>query len=91
MLLTRAHLIVKGRVQGVFYRASARRKAEELRLTGWVRNNPDGTVEAVVEGDTDMVEKFVNWCHEGPPNARVAAVDVPRSGATGEFTHFLID
>ena len=91
MLLTRAHLIVKGRVQGVFFRASARRKAEELRLTGWVRNNPDGTVEAVVEGNTDMVEKFVNWCREGPPNARVAAVDVTRSGATGEFTHFIID
>ena len=90
-MLTRAHLIVKGRVQGVFFRASARRKAEELRLTGWVRNNPDGTVEAVVEGNTDMVEKFVNWCREGPPNARVAAVDVTRSGATGEFTHFIID
>jgi acylphosphatase len=91
MLLSRAHLIVKGRVQGVFFRASARRKAEELRLTGWVRNNPDGTVEAVVEGNIDMVEKFVNWCREGPPNARVAAVEVSRAEATGEFTHFIID
>ena len=91
MSRTRAHLIVKGRVQGVFFRASARRKAEELRLTGWVRNNPDGTVEAVVEGNTDMVENFVNWCREGPPDARVAAVDVTRSGATDEFTHFIID
>lgn len=91
MLLARAHLIVKGRVQGVFFRASARRRAGELGLTGWVRNNPDGTVEAVVEGDVDTVEKFVSWCREGPPNARVAAVDVTRSGATGEFTHFKID
>lgn len=91
MSLARAHVIIKGRVQGVFFRAEARRKAEELGLTGWVRNNPDGAVEAVAEGDTDMVEKFVNWCHEGPPRARVAAVEVSRSGATGEFTHFTID
>lgn len=91
MSLSRAHVIIKGRVQGVFFRAEARRKAEELGLTGWVRNNPDGTVEAVAEGDVDMVEKFVKWCHEGPPRARVEAVEVSRSGGTGEFTRFTID
>ena len=91
MSLARAHVIIKGRVQGVFFRAETRRRAEELGLTGWVRNNPDGTVEAVAEGDTTLVEKFVNWCHEGPPRARVKAVQVSRSGGTGEFARFTIN
>lgn len=91
MSLGRAHVIIKGRVQGVFFRAEARRKAEELGLTGWVRNNPDGAVEAVAEGEVGMVEKFVDWCREGPPQARVSAVEVSMSGASGEFTRFTIN
>ena len=68
------HLIIAGRVQGVFYRATTQEQARGLGLTGWVRNCPDGTVEAVAEGPADTVDLFVEWCHQGPPAARVAQV-----------------
>lgn len=87
----RAHLIVRGRVQGVFFRAETKRKADELGLTGWVRNNPDGTVEAVAEGQSDMLERFIEWCHEGPGRAIVSGVDVKREPYTGKYGVFTID
>ncbi len=62
---------VFGKVQGVFYRASTKTKADELKLTGWVRNENDGTVLIEVEGDEDRVEKMIIWCKEGPTYARV--------------------
>ena len=79
-------VVVSGRVQGVFFRDSCRRLAAAAGLTGWVRNTTGGGVEAWFEGDPPAVERMVAWCREGPPGARVAAVDVspetPR-GATG--------
>lgn len=69
------HCFVSGHVQGVFYRDQARRKAAELGITGWVRNLPDGRVEAMAFGDPDQLETFVNWLWEGPSAARVDAVD----------------
>lgn len=84
----RVHAIVRGRVQGVFYRASARREASARGLTGWVRNLPDGSVELVAEGPAPAVEAFLAWCREGPPAARVEAVEVrdePPRGETGPF------
>jgi len=72
----RRHLFVAGKVQGVFYRASAAAQAEALGLAGWVRNRRDGRVEAVVEGPHGAVEAFVAWAHRGPPAARVDAVEV---------------
>lgn len=71
----RRHFRVVGRVQGVWYRASARDKAVELGLNGWVRNLPDGSVEAVAQGQRAAVEAFEAWLHEGPPVARVDRVD----------------
>lgn len=65
------HLIIHGKVQGVYYRASAEARAKELGLCGWVRNRSDGTVEAVVGGAKRAVEAFIAWAHEGPPAARV--------------------
>jgi acylphosphatase len=62
-------------VQGVFFRDSTRRKAEELGLSGWVKNLPDGKVEAVFEGPSDSVRKMVRWCEEGPQQASVENVD----------------
>jgi acylphosphatase len=90
MEAVRAHLIISGLVQGVFYRASARSVANKLGLKGWVKNRYDGKVEAVVEGKRDDVQKFINWCHQGPPGARVTSVEVEWSEAMGEFKDFSI-
>ena len=72
--LLRARVLVSGRVQGVFFRDSTREKAEALGLSGWVRNLPDGRVEAVFEGDGDRVEEIISWCETGPPDAGVQNV-----------------
>jgi acylphosphatase len=86
----RVHLVVSGRVQGVWFRASTRREADRLGLTGWVRNLPDGRVEAVAEGKSELLDDFVRWCGHGPPHARVDGVEETRGAATGEFTTFLV-
>lgn len=72
----RAHVIVIGRVQGVFFRASTRETALELGLAGYVRNLPDGSVEAVFEGPIAAVEQAVTWSRTGPPHAAVEHVEV---------------
>ena len=69
-------IVVSGRVQGVFFRDSARREARRVGVTGWVRNRPDGKVEAHVEGASDAVEQLVEWCRSGPRHADVDDVDV---------------
>ncbi|MGZ3838281.1 MAG: acylphosphatase [Flavisolibacter sp.] len=68
------HLIIKGKVQGVFYRAEAKKQAEELGLTGWVRNTGEGHVEAFVSGPGSEVQAFIEWCRRGPSRAMVTAV-----------------
>ena len=68
---TSVHLEISGRVQGVWFRASTKDKALELGLTGWVRNTPKGSVEAIFEGEEDIVKKMIDWCHHGPPLAKV--------------------
>lgn len=73
---TRAHVVVSGTVQGVYYRANTRRAAHDAGVAGWVRNLPDGRVEAVFEGPEPSVNAMVEWCHEGSPRARVETVDV---------------
>ncbi len=80
----RAHVIVSGRVQGVWFRASTRDVALRLGLRGWVRNRPDGSVEAVFEGPRDRVERAVAWCRRGPPAARVEHCDVIWDEPQGE-------
>ena len=72
----RAHLFVSGKVQGVYYRANTRDTARERDLDGWVKNLPDGRVEAVFEGDAAAVEELIEWCHSGSPRARVDDVSV---------------
>ena len=76
MTLTRAHVVVRGRVQGVWFRASTRRLAQELGLHGWVRNRADGSVEAVFEGPTGAVDLALAFVRRGPENARVDDVEV---------------
>lgn len=74
--VVRAHVSVSGRVQGVFFRQETRRAASRAGVGGWVRNLPDGRVEAVFEGPRPAVESLVEWCRVGPPAAQVAGVDV---------------
>ncbi|WP_313802072.1 acylphosphatase [Sphingobium sp.] len=76
MSIIARHLMILGRVQGVFYRNWAVEVANRLGLAGWVRNRVDGSVEAVVEGPQEAVEQFMALAHEGPPAARVARIDV---------------
>jgi acylphosphatase len=71
----RRRVVVHGRVQGVFFRDSTRRQADSLGVAGWVRNRPDGTVEAIFEGEPDVVEQMMAWARRGPRGAEVTHVD----------------
>ncbi len=82
--MRRVRVVVRGRVQGVGYRYGMLRRATALGAAGWVRNRRDGTVEAEMEGTADQVEALIAWAHEGPPAARVDAVDVTDLDPTGE-------
>ncbi len=86
-----ARVTIAGRVQGVFFRDSTRALAAELGVTGWVRNLPDGRVEARFEGPADAVRRLVEWCHRGPPGARVRDVQVEWGGPEGRFTRFTVE
>jgi acylphosphatase len=79
----RRRVVVHGRVQGVFFRETIRRLAEEQGVDGWVRNTWDGTVEAVFEGRTEAVERLVALAHRGPPSARVERVEVVEEDEEG--------
>lgn len=85
---TRLHLYIIGRVQGVYFRDSTRELAESLGLTGYVKNLPDGRVEAVVEGEKDSVDRLAQWCHSGPPRAIVSSVEIHNESYKGEFEIF---
>ena len=87
---SRAHVLISGRVQGVWFRASTRDKAKELGIKGWVRNTPDGKVEAVFEGSREKVEEIIKWCHKGPVLARVTNVEVKWEKPKNEFEDFKI-
>ena len=76
-------IVVTGRVQGVFYRAGMRERAEQLEVTGWARNEPDGTVTAHLEGSRDAVAELLEWCATGTPSARVDQVRPSSAEVTG--------
>jgi len=84
------HVLISGRVQGVWFRASTRQKAEELGITGWVRNTTDGKVEAVFEGEEEIVQKMIEWCRHGPPLATVEHVKIKQQKPTDGFEGFTI-
>jgi acylphosphatase len=84
----RVRLIVEGRVQGVWFREGTRREAERLGVRGWVRNRREATVEVVAEGPKENVRKLVEWCHHGPPSARVTRVHETSEIFQGEFASF---
>ena len=84
------HVIISGQVQGVWYRASTKQKAEQLGLLGWVRNTTDGCVEAVFEGEKEQVDRMIDWCYQGPPYAKVEKVEVENQSVTNSFEDFSI-
>ena len=86
----RIHVIVEGRVQGVFFRAYTRDEAVRLGLCGWVRNRPDGSVEALVEGEKSAVGKMIQWFHLGSPHSNVAQVHVTEEAPVGDSSTFEI-
>lgn len=86
----RVHFFVAGKVQGVFFRSETKEKAQQLGLTGWVKNLADGRVEIVAEGERGRVEELVNWAKRGPAIARVNGLDVDWQEYQGEFENFEI-
>jgi acylphosphatase len=84
----RAHVRISGQVQGVFFRDSTREKAQELGLSGYVKNTPDGDVEALFEGPTEGVEEMVLWCGQGPPHASVENVETKDEPPGDDLTGF---
>jgi acylphosphatase len=81
-------LRIRGLVQGVFYREAMRQRAQELGVTGWVRNRSDGSVEAVVQGAAMDVERLTDWARRGPPAARVEAVETEAADDEPGFSTF---
>lgn len=90
MKIQRYKLLISGRVQGVSYRYSALQMAQQLALTGWVRNLNDGRVELLIEGQADNLQKMAEWAAQGPRFADVSHVDLREESASGEFRDFEI-
>jgi len=88
---SRAHVFVSGNVQGVYFRQNTKQVATRHKVVGWVRNMPDGRVEAIFEGDEVAVNEVIKWCHIGPPKASVQDVEVKFEKYIGEFADFNIN
>lgn len=86
----RAHVLVRGKVQGVFFRTETRREALKRNVVGWVRNKSDGQVEAIFEGEKEDVDKMIDFCYKGTSNARVTNVDLKWEDYRGELKNFKI-
>jgi acylphosphatase len=86
----RARVIIEGRVQGVFFRYHTQEMAYQLDLKGWVKNHRDGRVEALFEGEKEKINQIIQWCHQGPPEARVTKVHLHWEDYSGEFDDFVI-
>lgn len=84
----RRRVFISGLVQGVAFRAYTRQAAQHIGVTGWVRNLPDGRVEAVIEGQEPQVEQMINWCRKGSPASRVDHVEISDESPTNEFPDF---
>jgi acylphosphatase len=88
MSKARVHVVITGKVQGVYFRDSAQREADALGVTGWIRNNSDGSVEGVFEGTTKNLFKMIEWCQHGPPRAHVIDIKENWQNYQGEFKSF---
>jgi len=90
IMFKKIHLLISGNVQGVFYRMNAKNKADELSLTGWVRNTSDGKVEVLAEGKERDLKEFIKWCYNGSEGAKVDKVEVEWSDYENKFDKFKI-
>jgi len=86
----RVHVVISGRVQGVWFRASTKQKAEQFNIFGWVKNTFDGKVEAVFEGEEKNIDKMIQWCHEGPNLSKVTDVNITSEKYLGEYKDFKV-
>jgi len=86
----RAHIKIKGLVQGVCFRYETKRKARQFGVTGWIKNSHDGSVEATFEGEKDSVNNIIKWCHQGPTGAFVKNVDIEYKEYSNKFNDFNI-
>jgi acylphosphatase len=86
----RAHVFIRGKVQGVYFRQNTKIVSTRYGVMGWVRNLKDGRVEAVLEGDEMDINRVIEWCYAGPPKAAVDDVDVKYEKYTGEFREFKV-
>jgi len=84
------HVVISGRVQGVWFRVSTKQKAEQLGVTGWVKNTADGKVEALFEGDKKHIQEMIDWCHQGPPSAQIDHVEITEQSSSNGFDGFSI-
>ena len=87
---TCVNVVISGIVQGVWFRASTKDKAKQLGITGWVRNTFKGNVEAVFEGEEELIKEMLKWCEKGPPHARVENVVVKNQDTINGFENFKI-
>ncbi len=83
-------LIIHGRVQGIFFRDSTRRRARKLGLTGWVSNESNRTVKVTAQGEEEKLKELIKWCYNGPILAQVDKIDIEWQEATGQFSNFEI-
>jgi acylphosphatase len=88
MSVIRRRVLISGIVQGVFFRASTRDAARSVGVDGWVRNLPDGRVEAVFQGHSDKVRAAIEWCRNGPPGSRVEHVEIVEEEPSGQLVGF---
>ncbi|MFO8084841.1 MAG: acylphosphatase [Desulfobacterales bacterium] len=86
----RAHAIISGKVQGVFFRMKTQKTAQNHGVSGWVKNKRNGTVEAVFEGEKNSVDSVIQWCKNGPAGSKVDDIDLEWEPYSGEFTEFSI-
>jgi len=89
-MLKAINVIIHGNIQGVFFRAFVKEKADDLRLVGWVQNTSDGTVEILAQGREENLKKLIGYCKEGPRFAKIDRVEIKWEEASGEFDKFMI-
>ncbi|HIG99893.1 MAG TPA: acylphosphatase [Thermoplasmata archaeon] len=87
---TRVHVLISGKVQGVWYRASTKQKADGLGIMGWVRNTVDGNVEAVFEGEKAKIDEMITWCWIGPQRAQVTDIKMLPTHSDETYTSFIV-
>jgi acylphosphatase len=91
MILIAKHILVKGQVQGVFFRKNTKQVAEALNVDGWIKNTKEGNVEIFAQADKDAIEKLIAWCSQGPPRANVEDVEIKDAAIDKSINNFSIE